>query len=293
MGLRLRPQIERALADAGVEASIAETASAGHAVDLARQAVRDGVGIIAAAGGDGTIHDVANGILQATEDSPSAVALGIIPIGTGNDFAKVVPGAARWAAAVRTIAAGRSTPYDVGIARWGNQREYFLNAIGTGVDVEVVRQIQRLGRGTGPLVYLEGLFRALARYRALPLSITADGTLQDRKIVLAAVSNGRCVGGMFRIAPGASPADGRLDLCVVEDMPMVSQLALVPRILRGTHVSSRRVESRLVRAVVLRVPAGLPLYFQIDGELREPAGVRELRVDVMPGRLRVVSRAET
>ena len=269
-----------------------ETASAGHAVNLARQAVEDGVRIIAAAGGDGTIHDVANGILQATEDAPSDAALGIIPIGTGNDFAKVVAGATPWAEAVRTLAAGHGTAYDVGIARWGDQREYFVNAIGTGVDVEVVRQIQRLGRGAGPLVYLEGLFRALVRYRALPLSIAADGALQDQRVVLAAVSNGRCVGGMFRITPAALPADGRLDLCVVEDMPLLSQLALVPRILRGIHGSSPRVQSRRVREVILRVPAGLPLYFQIDGELREPAGVTELRIEVLPGRLRVI-RAET
>jgi YegS/Rv2252/BmrU family lipid kinase len=270
-----------------------ETASAGHAVDLAREAVADGVSIIAAAGGDGTIHDVANGILQATEDTPTPVALGIIPIGTGNDFAKMVPGGTPWAEAVRTLAAGRTTPYDVGIARWGARREYFLNAIGTGVDVEVVRQIQRLGRGTGPLVYLEGLLRALVRYRALPVEITADGGQKAEHIVLAAVSNGQCVGGMFRITPAASPTDGRLDLCVVADMSLASQLALVPRILRGTHVSSPRVQSRRVREVVLRVPAGLPLYFQIDGELREPAGVTELRIDVLPGRLPVVIRAET
>ena len=140
--------------------------------------------------------------------------------------------------------------------------------MGTGVDVEVVRQIQRMSRGTGALVYMQGLVRALIRYHPLSLKIEADGDDVSGRVMMVAVANGRCVGGMFRITPRAEPDDAQLDLCIVDEMPLLAQLAIVPRIIAGTHESSSRVRSRTVRAVSIGLDGGGPLFFQLDGELR-------------------------
>lgn len=292
-GGSLRGEIATALTgiDGGFE--IVETSHAGHATALAREAVAQGVRTIVAAGGDGTIHEVGNGILLATEsDRHANVALGIIPIGTGNDFVKVIPGVHTRAEALRTLRAGQRRIFDVGLAEWVGGKEYFLNAMGTGVDVEVVRQIQRLSRGTGALVYLQGLIRALATYRALPLHLTTEMEQFSERVMIIAVANGRCIGGSFRICPRAMPNDGWLDLCIVQEVPLLGQVALVPRIVMGTHESSPRVRSRQVKRVTLAVPAGDSLFFQLDGELREPTGIYEVRVTIDPARLQIVS-AET
>src|SRR5688500_1776173 len=141
-GRRLRPQIEHALQRAGLSFDVVQTEGPGHATELARAAARAGVRTIVAAGGDGTVHEVANGILAA--DSSSSAALGLIPIGTGNDFVKMVPGTHTREHAVATLARGAIMAYDVGRARWQSTTEYFMNAIGTGIDVEVVRGMRRM-----------------------------------------------------------------------------------------------------------------------------------------------------
>ena len=289
-GRAQRHDIETALADVDGGVEVVETQRSGHAVELARAAVRDGVRTVVAAGGDGTIHEVADGLLQAMDEQPAGdVALGIIPIGTGNDFAKILPGIRTRDEALTTLRTGVARPVDVGIVQWRGGREYFLNAMGTGVDVEVVRQIQLLSRGTGALVYMQGLLRALRRYRPLPVTITADGADLSARVMMVAVANGSCIGGMFRIAPDARPDDGQLDLCVVSEMPLLAQLAIVPRIIAGTHQSSSRVRSRRVQAISIGVDGGGPMFFQLDGELREPGDVGPLRVTIQPGRLQIIA----
>ncbi|MEO5510936.1 MAG: diacylglycerol kinase family protein [Longimicrobiales bacterium] len=286
-GRRLRGEIERALIDRHGGFQIVETAHSGHGVDLAAGAVHDGVSTIVAAGGDGTIHEVANGVLNALDDAPRDVAFGIIPIGTGNDFAKVVPGARSLSDALQTLNDGHPRPFDVGVAEWAGNREYFLNAMGTGVDVEVVRQIQRMERGN--FVYLRGLMRALALYSPVQLRIQADDTDISARVMLVAVANGTCVGGSFRIAPRAVTDDGRLDLCIVSEMPRLAQLAIVPRIIAGSHESHPRVFHARVESVTLSAVGGIPLFFQLDGELREPADVRQVRVTIQRARLQIIA----
>ncbi len=296
-GKRMRNEIERILSarQGGVE--VVETQGPQHAVELATRAVGDGVSVVVAAGGDGTVHEVANGIMQALTSAPgdelrNRVAMGIIPVGTGNDFVKVVPGTGSRTSALDTLLHGRPRPFDVGLAEWDGGRAWFMNAMGTGIDVEVVRQIQRLSRGPGALVYLQGLLRALMKYQPIPLTVTADGVEISREIMIAAVANGCCVGGSFRLTPGALPDDGHLDLCIVGALSVPAQMLLVPRILRGTHGSSPSVDSRRVHTVTLSVPPGVPLYFQLDGELHEHAGIHSIRVTIQPASLQIVAAGQ-
>jgi diacylglycerol kinase (ATP) len=290
-GRRLRPRIERELDRLRVPFDLVVTEGPGHATELARQAIDEGITRVVAAGGDGTVHEVANGIVSCRVHG---VALGLIPIGTGNDFVKMVPGTRSRAAALAALASGVTGLVDVGIARWGGSTEYFINAMGTGVDVEVVRGMRRSRLLPGGLVYASALVRALARYEPLPVELEVDGTVVRQRIMNLAVCNGPSIGGSFRVCPDAHPADGALDVCVIEEMPLLRNARLVPRVLRGTHAGERGVTLLRGTRIRLRLPDGRPLHFQLDGELREaPDGAAGIDIDLAPARLTVIRGAGT
>jgi YegS/Rv2252/BmrU family lipid kinase len=279
----MRAEIERQLSARGVGVVIHETRAAGHARDLALQAVAAGAELIVAAGGDGTIHDVANGILRSDRSAPLAV----IPIGTGNDFAKMIPGARQPAGAYDIIAQPVFRDFDVGFARWSTGEEYFVNGMGTGIDVEVVRQIQRLPRLPGPLKYLWGLLRALLVYRPITVRAKLEGEVIERSVMMFAIGNGVCQGGGFYLTPHARADDGRLELCVVREIALWQVAMVLPLVLRGTHARHPAVIMRGFTSLQFENSGAAPLFFQLDGELREPAGVRSLDIAVKPAALRV------
>jgi diacylglycerol kinase (ATP) len=286
-GGRLRSTIERALDRAGLAFDVVQTEGPGHATELARDAAHAGCRTIVAAGGDGTVHEVANGIL--TSDRASDAALGLIPIGTGNDFVKMIPGARTRELALATLTHGTVAAFDVGRARWQGRTEYFMNALGTGIDVEVVRRMRRTRFVPGGVLYVAAVLRALVHYRPQPVRIDIDGEPIEQRIMLLAVANGTCIGGTFQICPTARADDGLFDVCLVGELPIVGNVRLIPRVIRGTHAGYAAVTSRRGRAIRLSSRAAGPLFFQLDGELRELADGRTgVEVEVQPARLNVI-----
>jgi YegS/Rv2252/BmrU family lipid kinase len=288
-GVHMPAEAGRALGDRGVAHEVRITERAGHAVELAREAVLRHVSAVVAVGGDGTVHEVVNGVLQARQRDPaSPTAVGLVPVGTGNDFVKVVAGATPRARAWDTVAHGSVRWLDAGIARWNGASEYFINAAGTGIDVEVVRQMGP-HRGTrGGLAYILALLRSLRRYRPLPVRLAADGQHYEHSIMTVAVANGRCIGGTFHICPQALPDDGLFDVCAVESLSLARSLVTAACIMRGKHGQLAAVHNLRARRVDLEVPAGTPLFFQLDGELREPAGVRRITFEILAEALPVL-----
>jgi YegS/Rv2252/BmrU family lipid kinase len=268
-----------------VSAQVHMTQVSGHAVELAHDLACAGADVIAAAGGDGTMHDVANGILTAG----TPTAMGVIPLGTGNDFAKIVPGASK--RPFDTLARPSVALFDVGHATWDGGSEYFVNGMGSGIDVEVVRQLHRAPQLPGPIKYLFALLRALAVYKPIALTAIANDEILARSIMMMAVGNGICQGGGFYLTPQASPLDGRLDLCVIDALPLWKVPVVLPRVLRGSHGRHSAVTMRAVERVRFE-SHGPPLYFQLDGELREPPRASWLNVEVRRAALRVVVATE-
>lgn len=288
-GGRFRGTIERELSRRRVPFDLVETEGPLHGRELARQAARAGIDRIVAAGGDGTVHEVANGILDA---GANGVALGILPIGTGNDFVKVVPGLSTRPAAFDALAGGRTGVMDVGRASWGGHSECFTNAMGTGIDVEVVRRMRHTRLLPGGMIYLSALIRALASFRPPPVEVDVDGTTIRRRIMNLAVCNGVTIGGSFRICPAARADDGLLDVCIINEMSMLRNARMVPRVLTGTHTGRSEVTMLRGSSIRLRLEDDRPLWFQLDGELREaPDGVEGVRIDVLPARLNVIRGA--
>ena len=260
---------------------VERTTGPGHGAELAARAVQAGAQRVVAVGGDGTVHDVANGLLRCQGNAD--VALGVVPIGSGNDFAKLV-GLYRHSPvrAVRRLVTARTAQFDAGLVC----EEYFVNSVGFGFGPEVVRVRNGMPGLSGFASYFVPVFRAFARFRPPRLEVRARGFAETGNMMMVEVCNGTTAGGNYRFAPNAQPGDGRLDVCLVRRVSLLRFLMAVPRVMRGTHATMREVALFQTREVSIRSLDG-PLCLHVDGELRQP-DASECTVRVEPGRLKVM-----
>jgi YegS/Rv2252/BmrU family lipid kinase len=278
-GRRVLERVARAFRAQGWTVDAVHTERPGHGAELAARAAAGGVKRIVAVGGDGTAHEVANGLVTARSDA----ALGVVPIGSGNDFAKLL-GTYRHglAHAVARVATSRPARFDVGYAAG----EYFVNSMGLGFGPAVVRLRNRTSSLTGFLSYLVPVVRAFIGFEPPLLEVRAAEHTERGNMMMIEVCNGTTAGGSYRFAPGADPADGRLDVCVVRRLGLPRFLLAIPRVMRGTHTTMKEVALFQTSEVVVRSP-GAPLLLHLDGELRQP-GATECRVTLVAGRLSVL-----
>ncbi len=276
---RCEDRVARAFRSHGWTVDVARTSAPGHGVVLGERAGTDGVGHVVAVGGDGTVHEVANGLLRAG----SAAALGVVPIGSGNDFAKLVRvyRHSPEKAVARLVTAGRWR-FDVGRVLG----EYFVNSMGFGFGPAVVRLRDAMPGLRGFLSYLVPVIRAFGTFRPPTLALTSAEHRETGAMMMIEVCNGTTAGGDYKFAPAADPCDGCLDVCLVRRVSLPRFLRAIPRVMRGTHVGMREVGSFQTRSLTVRCPDA-PLLLHLDGELREP-GVHECTVTVAPQRLKVM-----
>jgi YegS/Rv2252/BmrU family lipid kinase len=252
----------------------------GHETILAAEAHAQGWPVIVAAGGDGTVHGVANALLRA--DSPSV--LGHIPIGTGNDFAKSLNLKPRRLRdnVRRILTEGIIRQFDVGRV----DDEFFINGMGVGFDAEVVRQSLNLRRLKGFFLYLVAVYRTFWRFRPPTLEVEAAEYAAEEPMTLLEINIGTTTGGGFKLTPNAEPDDGLFDVCVIRGVSTAQFLRWVPRVIKGTHVNLDPVTMFQTAAVKIRGVDG-PLSLQLDGELRYPDD-RTVHVELLPRRLAIL-----
>jgi len=263
-----------------------------HAADLVRTAVgRDALFCV---GGDGTLHEVVNGLMRM--DAAQRPPLALIPSGTGSDFARTfsVPQQPEAAviAAVQALESGVRRRIDVGEIACMHGRElrtrFFVNITGLGFDAEVSAEIARAAaRGRkGKAVYFLSVFKTLGRLRNHPMRITltpprGSGEAPhaiDCRAALIAVCNGRFFGGGMHIAPHADPADGMFEIVLLDAMGRLEFAANFLRVYRGTHLSHPKV--RTARAAEMRIEQitrdGAAVHLQAEGELigEAPVSIR-------------------
>jgi diacylglycerol kinase family enzyme len=232
-----------------------------------------------AAGGDGTVHEVVNGLMRAG----GRAALGVIPLGSGDDFAKLLS-----QDFVSSFSNRKIKPFDVGRIVSGPETRYFANGMDIGFGAHGARNVQRVPRLlTGFAAYLGALVLTMIRYPLLRVRLQLDEAPPfELTTAMTAAMNGTTFGGSFRVCPEARPDDGLLDLLLVEAVGRLEILRLVPKILRGTHAGEPRL--RLARARRLRIEAQAPLLVEADGEIVFQAA-RRLDIDLLPGALRVLA----
>jgi YegS/Rv2252/BmrU family lipid kinase len=268
-----RHHLEQTLQRTGIAYHLAMTHAPGGATELTWQALERGHTRIAAVGGDGTINEVVNGIMLMTGSAAesSNVSLGIVPLGTASDFIKSLDGFTRndIASAVQRLATGQMHRIDVGcvtVSGVVQQRtRYFANGLGMGIDARVGAESIKLKRLKGFAAYLVAAVRALATYRAHPMTVRAGTTHIHRRLLLASVANGRCQGGGFWLTPDARLDDGMLDLCLIDSLRLDQIIRHFAKLFNGTHTHLPFVT--MGRAARVEAESRVPVLVAADGEI--------------------------
>lgn len=294
MGARAEPTIISALNDAGCDYDFQSTTGPGHAVELARAAIAQGYATIIAAGGDGTVSEVVNGMMQARIGNPPAGVLGVIPIGSGNDFATMVGAPLEIEACARSLVKRRTRIVDVGAAAItvgpSEIFRYFDNNLGIGLEAAVIIESNKIRRLRGSLLYATAAVKALARHKSPEMTLhwtAADGSTGERNhaTLLISVGNSRRNGGGFHLTPDAVLDDKSLDVAVARNLNKPEVLALLPLALFGKHTGHRAVTMLRVDTLRIEVPTGAPI--QLDGEIVADCATA-VEIGVLPHHLEVI-----
>jgi diacylglycerol kinase (ATP) len=246
-----------------VKFSIEETRVAAQAMDMARESARQ-FDVIVAVGGDGTANEVANGVIG------SAASMGVIPTGSGNDFATMLGMTNVLERSVNEIVAGRTERIDSGTVHLrDSQKEErvrrFVNSIGIGFDAVVAYESQRIKRLKGVPLYLVSILRSFKRLKPHAFSVSANGKETQEDYYLVCVGNGSREGGGFYVTPKANPSDGMFEVCTMKQVSILRALRILPTILRGQHGQFKEVS--FFDTNHISVGSRKPFVVHCDGEI--------------------------
>jgi diacylglycerol kinase (ATP) len=280
------PQIMALLKNMGLDFKHDITEAPGHAVELAKEAVKKGYKIVVSVGGDGTIHEIVNGIHEA--GASTDVAVGIVNTGTGADYIRTLGVPRRYKEACKCLLSRGRRIVDLGVVEYTKdgkrKKRLFVNFAGIGFDAEVVRATTEKFKALGDMPsYLMGLFSTLMSYENRDVSIIVDGEHWERRVCTILLNNGRYGGGGMMPAPNADPSDGFFDVVIIDDITKPDLIMSIPRIYRGTHLTHPKVT--LMRAREVEIIPTLTSAVQADGEL---LGEAPARFTVLPAALKVI-----
>jgi len=254
----------------------------GHAIELTRQAAEEGYDLVVVLGGDGTVHEVINGLMQVPKEIRPA--LGIVPLGSGNDFANILGIPEDPGEALHSALNGQSHALDVGSVCDENDRlEYFNNTIGMGFDSLVNMHTRKITAIHGFMMYFVALMRTIFRdFDAIDTHVETDQEVWDLCALMLAVGNGPREGGGFIITPDAKVDDGLLNYVTIRKISRLMMLRLVPEVMKGTHGRFKQVRMGTCRKMT--VTSQQPLYVHCDGEIYAGFGsdVRRLTIQIIP-----------
>lgn len=288
-GRKVLSDLERGLESRGLDYRLERTRRPGHAAELAANWGGSASRRILVVGGDGTLHEVVNGL------GPSGMArakLAIFPVGTGNDFHRMVAATGELSEVLDTVIDGVPRAFEIGRVRWEGGEEYFVNLMGLGLDVAVLRRRERFHRLPGLLQYLAALGVSVVGFRPLRISLeveTAGGAHLSfpARTLLSAITVGPSVGGGFLLSPEARPDDRALDLFVVDGLGLGGVIRHLPKVLRGVHQNVRGIGMHQIHCARIEADGDGPLFFELDGELM-PDSTPWLEVKVIPDALRIL-----
>jgi diacylglycerol kinase (ATP) len=249
------------------EVEIVETRQRRDAADAADRAVANRVDLIVAAGGDGTVNEIVNGMLRDRTPGDIRSTLAVLPLGTGNDLARTLNIPLEPAEAIATIAAGQTRRLDIFRAKWNGQQRYAINAAAGGFTGQMNETItDEIKSRWGPLAYLRGAVSVIPDLTHYKTCIRYDGKPKQPVHALnIIVANGRTAGGGTVIAPDADPSDGLLDVVIVRTGTTLELAGVAARLIAGDYTDSDVVTHE--RAVRVEVDSTPGMWFNIDGEL--------------------------
>ena len=279
------PRVERVLTDKNLAYRIVRTTHPGHATEAARQALSDGERYLVAVGGDGTVHEVVNGMVRDGGPVAADAVLGVVAAGSGCDFVRSfgLPGDAVQAAA--HLAGDRVRPVDVGTVTFTDQdvtrTRCFVNIAEAGLGGAVVARAANLGKLLGGARYAAGFWLTLPRFRPAAVRLDANGQYHAWRAFNVVVANCRFYGGGMQISPNSDPGDCLLDILVMTG-PKSDSFTTLPKVYKGAHLPHRNIAELRAAQLTIEAEPGFPV--EADGEL---LGVTPASFGIIPGAIRL------
>jgi diacylglycerol kinase (ATP) len=253
------------------------------ATDLSKELCNE-FDIIVAMGGDGTVNEVAAGVVGST------ASLAIFPIGSGNDFNKIIGISNRIDLALDTIVLGTKKLFDLGRVSIKNsiglsQVRIFVNTLGIGIDAQIAKEAKRIKYLRGLPLYIVAAIKALSMYAPNEYTISDNSTTRKEKAYLICAGNGIYEGGGFKMLPDGNPCDAKLNICLIRKMSVWKAIPLVPKVIQGTHGKHSKVT--LWDSKGLRISSEQPFILHGDGEIFEENAM-DVTIDLMPKAISVI-----
>lgn len=263
-----RAALQQMLESTGLDFVIEDTERRGHAAEIAADAVESGITYLVAVGGDGTIHEVVNGMMTPTGPRREGLVLGVIPAGSGSDFIRTFGLPASAVDAVRHLSGERVFAVDAGRITIGFDEQervvHFANIAEAGLGGEVVKRAQRLPRFAGRVRYLIAFWMTLGFFRPADGKVTLDNRTYEGQITNLVVANGQFFGGGMRIAPKAHPGDGKFDVLIQKGTKR-DYIAGITKVFKGEHLPSPVIKEYHSKRVELW--SSSPYVVEADGEV--------------------------
>jgi diacylglycerol kinase (ATP) len=271
---RVESGLLKAVGDQLGDVQIHRTESHGHATQIA-ETLKQENSLVIIAGGDGTIYETVNGLVGGN------CTLGIIPIGSGNDFVKMLALPLNYEKAIEVIKRGYIMKMDLG--KVGDN--YFANGLGMGFDADVVIESLKVKKLRGPLIYLYSVLKALQHYRNRVITLTVDGKKENRQVFMINVGNGEYLGGGFYLTPGARIDDGILDVCIIQSLSLREVLMHLPKAMKGRHILLPQVQFFRAKELIVESVEGIPVH--ADGELLS-TNFKRVEISIVAEALKVI-----
>ena len=261
-----------------------------HAIELTRKAVEDGYDLIIAGGGDGTVHEVVNALMSFPKERRPA--LGVVPLGSGNDFSYSIGMDPEPWKALRQIFNGQEKMVDIGeIEDNSGRTEYFDNTIGIGFDAIVTIHSHKMPFLRGYPMYIAAVLKTIFfNHHPIGMNIAIDDQpVWEDRILMLTLCNGIREGGGFMIYPPAELADGMFNFVAVQEVSRLVLLRLVPAFMQGSHLTHPKIVSGDFNKISIQ--ADQPLFIHLDGEVFSgfSSDVRNVKVKLHPKAIRVIS----
>lgn len=265
------------------------TAFPNHAKKLVLEAASQGYSLVIAAGGDGTVHEVVNGLMELpAEKRPH---LGVVPLGSGNDFSFSLGISPDSSAALRQVLTGQSRRVDIGMVKDQNGRsEFFANALGVGFDATVTFYFRKITYLRGILAYLLAVIKTIVLHHNAPImEVSTDNEQWKEESLMFVACNGSREGGGFLVTPQSKPDDGIIHYARVDKVSRLMMFRLIPEVMKGTHERFSQVHLGYFKR--LDLTADRPLHIHMDGEVFSgfDSEITGIHIEILPGEIEVMT----
>ncbi|MBC8525980.1 MAG: diacylglycerol kinase family lipid kinase [Candidatus Cloacimonetes bacterium] len=263
-----------------IEYDMQITDSPKQATEIALESANKGFEYIVAAGGDGTINEVLNGIMKS--EYPEKINLGIIAVGAGNDFVKNLSYPRSIDNQIKILRRKTTKKIDIGKI----EDLYFINTLGLGFDAQVTKTYYKSKLLNGFIGYLIAVLLTLIKCRTYLVEISVDDKTIIKNTLFITVGNGKCCGGKFHLTPDAKIDDGVFDLCIIDKLTRREIIKFLPKVIKGKHTNLPMVKMLQGNEIIVKSEIDLPVY--LDGEIPDLKDKKNIDIKIIPKKLNLI-----